>query len=223
MIARAAPATGADFRRKSALKSSSRIWLAPGFGSCPQKFPLKTGCPPSHVINSWAHPARTITGVAVVKRRKFMTIMGATVAAPILPPMALATPSKALLASATTHAQSYPFVSLIGLSRRVGVSPEQAGELMAALSKKGIIGPINGTGTRPLYAMSKVFVPAEGSLIRAAQEQRKRHALKRQRPKTTAKAQSCTIEANGLWAHLRQLCLDHGMALHPRCFIGATA
>jgi len=161
-------------------------------------------------------------GVAVLKRRKFISILGATMAAPALPPVALAQPSQALLASATTHAQSYPFVSLIGLSRRVGVSHEQAGQLMVALSRKGIIGPINGTGTRPLYATSKVFVAPKGTLIRAAQEQRRKQALKRQSLRTTAKSRHYALDATGLWEHLRQLCLGQGMTLHPRCFAGAA-
>lgn len=115
-----------------------------------------------------------------MKRRSFLSFLGAATVAPALPALGAAAPSQAAVSLATAHARRYPYISVIGLSRRIGVSEVEAKGLMHELSRQGILGPLRNSGPRPIFAGSKVFTPAEGSLIKAAQEQRAKHAAQQE-------------------------------------------
>lgn len=162
-----------------------------------------------------------------MKRRNFLSLIGAATVAPALPTVALG-PSPEMMSAATVHAQTYPYVSVMGLSRRVGVSVPEAENLMHAMSRKGIIGPMRINGARPVYAGSQVFVPPHSTAMEAARMQRTKHnAAKKIRADKTraAKAQSAKtrVDISDLMAHLHALCVSRGMTLHPRCLAVAAA
>ena len=165
-----------------------------------------------------------------MKRRNFLSLIGAATVAPALPAAAFR-PTPALMAAATTHAQTYPYVSVMGVSRRIGVSVTEAENLMTALSREGVIGNLrlNG-GARPVYASSKIYVPTHGSAMEAARLQKAKHSAakkvreaKARAAQAQAKAKTMSVDLGDMLAHLRDLCVSQGMVLHPRCFaIGAA-
>ena len=152
-----------------------------------------------------------------MKRRSFLSMFSAAAVAPALPSLAAGAPSRAMMGLATAHARKYPYVSVLGLSHRIGVTPKQAQALLTEMADEGIIHALKVNGTRPIYAGSKVYVAPEGSLIQRAQAQRTKQANARklrQSARHTASKDGFTVDISGLMAHLRALCADRGMTVH---------
>ena len=149
-----------------------------------------------------------------MKRRGFLTLLGAAVAAPALPLAAPSLPSKFKVLAAA-HAKKYPVVTVMGISKRMGVTPEQAEALMNGLVRDGALGPIkSGTGGH-LRASSRVFQRSPASFYSAQPERMARQAEKQRR---LVEEQPVTEAAKGpTWLrHLHQLCVKQGYTLQPR-------
>ena len=94
-----------------------------------------------------------------MKRRSFLRALGATVAAPLLPVAGSAAAySRGTYGLALAHAKKYPFVSVRGMTTRLGVTGAQAEALLAEMSSKGVLGGINASYNGAGLATSKVFV-----------------------------------------------------------------
>jgi len=155
-----------------------------------------------------------------MKRRMFLSMVGATAAAPALAAMPQAALPAKLKAAGLAHAQKYPMVSVLGLHRRMGIPKDQAQQVLTYLIDKGIIGkpgPIFGTGLTS--ATSKVFEPVPHRVEFA------RKALKklstRKADKIDWHKDQNSVSSDWL-THLRVLAASNGFSLSPRA-LGAMA
>jgi hypothetical protein len=154
----------------------------------------------------------------MMQRRKFLGLFGAAVTAPFVPAPAFAaaaqkvTYSPAAVHAAIYYAQSRAVFSVWGLSKAANLNVAQAELLMGDLAKRGVLGPLQGTTYGGRWATSKVLLSDKLALTKA---------------RRLAREKKLTVEANQkrftqpdlskLIAHLRGICLDNGMTLHPRC------
>jgi hypothetical protein len=144
-----------------------------------------------------------------MKRRNFLAMMGAAAATPALPG---GVPSLApkLKALGVAHAKKFPFVSRMGMSKRLKISDDQAQELLGYLNRQGIVGPLNSSATGLSSGPSRTFRPAP---VKTSMAEAQRAKAKAAREKALeAKAQ----RHSDLMAYLRVLCVEHGVELHPR-------
>ena len=138
-----------------------------------------------------------------MKRRSFLSMLGAALVAPALP--AAGAPSRGLAALAAAHARKYPFVSVIGLSRRVGVSVREAETLLLDLSERGLVGTVNSCATGPVSACSRVFRPIPVTIPKLAGTET---ALRRNRAGLTRATETPTafhVDLSAMMAHLRRI------------------
>ena len=158
-----------------------------------------------------------------MKRRGFLQMLGAAVAAPMMPAAGTAMPAN-IGGLAAAHAKTYPFVSATGLSKRLGLSISQAQKVLLDLSNRGLVGEVTVCGTGPAHAASKVFVPCEESLIRLAQARKAARDVRAAKLKKAAREAACQMQVDltALMRHLQGVCVGNGMALQPRA-IAVTA
>lgn len=142
-----------------------------------------------------------------MKRRSFLSLLGAALTAPVIPASAGAS---GLSARAALHARTYPCVSAVGLSRGLGVPMTQAQALLRDLSAKGLVGPVSHAGTGPIYAASEVYRPAVEAAVRSVQVTRAAKAQK------FGWASPATHPPQDWLSYLRCMCESHGYALSPR-------
>jgi len=148
-----------------------------------------------------------------MKRRNFLSLFGAAIAAPFAPLPTLASGSavysKSAMHAAIIHAQSRVSFSVWGLAQTLGVSVTQAEALMTDLAKRGTLGPIQGTTFGGRWANSNILRRETAAAAKAAQQ-----SVKSNLEPNSAKPQP---DLSLLITHLRQLCVKQGMTLHPRC------
>lgn len=154
-----------------------------------------------------------------MKRRRFLSLIGAAGAAPLLPASALTTamPKAAFNTSAwngaVLHAQSTRFLSAFGLSKALNVPAGQAQALMAEMAKRGVIAPFSPLSvTRPgsRWAVSKVVHPAFARMPRARQNAKNKatqNTNNRTAQPGTATHKQPNIDL--MLAHLRKLSFDY--------------
>jgi len=153
-----------------------------------------------------------------MKRRNFLGLFGAAVTAPALS-MAAPAISGNVAARATAHAQKYPFVSALGLSKSLGLSAAQAEHVLLTLSRKGLIGKINSYASGAVHARSCVYQPVDAVVAQMAKAKQAAHAAKAKRmSQAQVDTQGMKSDLSALVAHLRKVCVDNGMTLDPRCF-----
>lgn len=93
-----------------------------------------------------------------MKRRSFLTLIGAAVATPVLPAVApAASYSRLTFGTAVLHARTRAHVSARGLSWCLKVPMAQAEAMMAEMATRGMITPI-GMG-RKMRAVSNILQP----------------------------------------------------------------
>ena len=151
-----------------------------------------------------------------MKRRKFLGMFGAAIAAPMAPLPTMASSSavysRSALHAAIIHARTRVSFSVWGLATTLGVPVAQAEALMIDLAKRGTLGPIQGTTYGGRWATSNIM---HHKTAIAAQQAARRTVSPKSEP-TTQSAKS-EPDLSLLISHLRNICLDHGMTLHPRC------
>lgn len=156
-----------------------------------------------------------------MRRRSFLGMFGAAVAAPALPmAMPVAGVSQASYGLAAAHAQKYPLVSVMGLTKRIGLSPAQAQAVIQKMSAEGVLGAVNPLRPGGAHAVSNVCTNDawRGVLVN--------------QPKPIAKADFKTgssvkpakprkgfgeVDLIDMFAHLHDMCLSRGMTLSPKC------
>ena len=155
-----------------------------------------------------------------MKRRGFLQLLGGALTAPVLPSASLgagsAYPASALHA-AIYHAQTRVTVSAFGLAHVLGLKSTQAQALMADLSARGVIGPVQGAA-RGGWAASNVLVRQAGDAVAAQRlAQGRRPAAVSAPGRDAAPAIWPQPDIRPLLRHLYDLCRAQGRALHPRC------
>jgi hypothetical protein len=146
-----------------------------------------------------------------LKRRSFLAVFGAAIAAPALPMAApthaSAAYSRYMYGLAVFHARTRAYVSARGLK----VSQSQAKAMIAEMTTSRLVKPVGLSGGN-VRAVSNIRKPDAWGLNQAARNQRSvtgkaKHAAKRD------------LSISALMAHVRKICLSHGMTLHPRCAV----
>lgn len=155
-----------------------------------------------------------------MKRRSFLTMLGAAVAAPLTPAIGSAAGySRTTYDLAILHAKKFPLVSVGGLSKRIGIATPQAEAIIKQMSSEGLLGVLNPTRPGTVKASSKIFVNPNAGLAKAY-ERRQTHT-KTVRDET-AHTQS-QPKVSVMFEHLHKLCASNGMTLSPRCLSGVHA
>lgn len=154
-----------------------------------------------------------------IKRRGFLGMLGGAFAAPLLPSASLGAATKAAypasaLHAAIYHAQSRVNFSVFALAKQLRLDMGQAEQLMADMSKRGIVGPLQGSTQAGRWARSKVWTHPMVN----AETARKASKANREPAKTTAEPRTYKEpDLRHMMAHLQNICRSQGMALHPRC------
>ena len=154
-----------------------------------------------------------------MKRRHFLSLVGASAAVPALPALsANALPAK-LKAMGMAHAQKYPMVSALGISRRMKIPREQAQQILSYLFEKGAIGQAGVQGTGITSAASRVFRPVPYQASASS------FSNKPTKPKTVASEKVSTpVEDQTDWlTHLQVVCVKNGFDLSPRALAAVAA
>lgn len=152
-----------------------------------------------------------------MRRRNFLGLLGAAIAAPVLPFAAPTAPavvySRSSYGLAVLHARTRPHVSARGLAHCLKLPKSQASAMMTEMIRNNLISPIKGAVDGSMRATSNILMSDPWGLQKTAAA-RKITADRDVKSKQT-KADG-TIDL--MLAHLRDLCVKQGMTLHPRCF-----
>lgn len=154
-----------------------------------------------------------------MRRRGFIQLLSAAIAAPALP--AVAAPAAATssysrytFGMAVFHARTRAHVSAAGISYRLKVPLAEAEAMIAEMASKGMVTPVL---SKPgaVRATSNILKPGvwdTSEVQKAARARRKLQA------KAKSVEQSSTAAETPAWiAHVRSICVQQGLALHPRC------
>ena len=108
-----------------------------------------------------------------MKRRSFLGLLGAAVAAPVLPASAapVASYNRYIYGLAVFHARTRAHVSARGIAFRLKVSLSEAEAMIAEMSEAGLVRPIAGPGGS-VRAVSNILRPDTWGLDRAARSVR---------------------------------------------------
>ena len=157
-----------------------------------------------------------------MKRRGFLSMLGGAFAAPLLPSVSFAAATKAAypasaLHAAIYHAQQRVNFSVFLLAKQLRLDLGQAEALMADMSKRGILGPMQGSTQAGRWARSKVWTHP---MANAAAARDAAHS-KRAADQTSAKdpCRYTEPDLSQFMAHLYDICRTQGMTLHPRCAV----
>ena len=136
-----------------------------------------------------------------MKRRGFLQLIGAGIAAPLMPSASFgAAPQH--LGAAIAHARARVSISAWGLSQSLGVTMAQADGLMAEMVQRGAIAQIQGGGGR--WALSRVYTtPLPAHIQRPEAPSGKdgqTHTAQTTEPN----------DSDPLLAHLHQMCRANG-------------
>jgi len=147
-----------------------------------------------------------------MKRRGFLQLLGAAAATPLMPGAALAKAAgynRYQYGLAVFHARTRAHISARGIAHRLKVSVPQAEAMIGEMVDKGLVKPVFGGPN--VRAVSNILKPDAWGLETHARKQRSAA----RRAKRLAKAPAHDIA--DMITHLRQICVDYGMTLHPRC------
>jgi len=148
-----------------------------------------------------------------VKRRGFLTMLGAATLAPALPAVsapAAATYNRYMYGLAVFHARTRAHVSAAGIAYRLKVTTAQAEAMMVEMTAKGMITPVAGK-PGAMRATSNILKGGVWDTAEVKKAAQKRETLQGE----PAEVQTAPKD----WiAHLQQICRDQGMSLSERCF-----
>ena len=154
-----------------------------------------------------------------MKRRGFLQMIGAATLAPALPALSApaataATYNRYTYGLAVFHARTRAHVSAAGIAYRLKVTTAQAEAMIAEMASKGMVTPIMGKpGT--VRATSNILKGGIWDTAQVKQAAQNREALQSNKEEASQPDQRAL--APDWIAHLRQLCVDQGYTLHPRC------
>ncbi len=159
-----------------------------------------------------------------IRRRGFLGMLGAAIAAPMVPVAAPSSVgfSRASYGLAMAHAQKYPLVSVRGLVNRLGLSAPEAKAIITRMSSEGVLGTIAPTRPGTVFAASKVYSGQTVTTAATAATRAKRPVMKRSKsvtkdiriPQTKpVKRLGYDVDLSAMMAHLRDLCTARDMAV----------
>lgn len=159
-----------------------------------------------------------------LRRRNFLGLFGAVIAAPLIPVAAPAAGfSQSAYGLAIAHAQKYPLVSVRGLVARLGTSKTQANAVIRQMSAEGLLGALNPTRPGTVHAASKIYTNPvwSGASAKLAKSRMKAKPKSGSSSSSTqAKARYADVDLSDMLAHLRGLCVSNRMTLSPLCTQG---
>lgn len=145
-----------------------------------------------------------------MKRRGFLQMISAAAVTPLIPSVAPAatavTYNRYTYGLAVFHARTRAHVSARGIAHCLKVTQPQAEAMIAEMAQNGLVKPVFGGPN--VRAVSNILRPDTWGLEKSA-----RQARAKRRQERTMKA----AEQDTLLGHLRQMCVDYGMTLSPRC------
>jgi hypothetical protein len=157
-----------------------------------------------------------------MKRRNFLGMLGAAIAAPMMPMATSAAGySRTTYELAIAHAKKYPLVSVSGMSKRIGISTPEANAIINKMSSEGMLGVINPTRPGTVRASSKIFVNNVYPIRPTSEARAQEPAPKSEPHRIRAASQDTNANIDLMLAHLRGLCVQRGMTLSARCYTGA--
>ncbi|MEO9864875.1 MAG: hypothetical protein ABJO29_03210 [Yoonia sp.] len=151
-----------------------------------------------------------------MKRRGFLTMFGAAIAAPALP-MAAPAPAAAVYSRymyglAVFHARTRAHVSARGLALGLKVSTTQAEAMIAEMTANGLVKSVGFSGGN-VRAVSNILKPDAWGLDKAARTARSTA----RKAKQAARAMELESDLSPLTVHLHQICRKAGYAVHGLC------
>lgn len=156
-----------------------------------------------------------------MKRRGFLSMLGAVIAAPELPMAATAGQSGTAYAAAVAHAQKFPVISVSGLAKRGGLSMSQAEALIKELASQDLVKLVGPSRTGSVRAASKILINDPWGLGRTSKP---KHASAQtdtnDHRRQASGSDDMRVDLDPLLVHLRQMCVDYGMTLSPRAAEG---
>lgn len=155
-----------------------------------------------------------------MRRRGFLTLLGAALTAPALPAVAGSGAPAGVRAAVAAHVRKYPVITVLGISKRVGVPVDQAAELLEGLSRDGLVGPIRPGPAGPLRASSTVYQPSPA--IAQAAEARRQAGLRR-RAQQALRRMGQGAGAGDWLTYLQAMCRQQGYALSRRALAQVSA
>ena len=155
-----------------------------------------------------------------IKRRGFLAMLGGAFAAPLMPSVSLGAATKAAypasaLHAAIYHAQTRVNFSVFALAQQLGLQLGQAEAVMTEMTKRGILGPLQGTTQSGRWASSRVLRRpfADGVAARKLADARRAKVDQEQADASDARG----ANLRPFLTHLYDLCRAQGRVLHPRC------
>lgn len=152
-----------------------------------------------------------------MKRRKFLSLIGAATAAPLVPSLGAASSgalySRTAFSRAVMHARLRPHVSARGIAYRLKLSVPQAEAIVAEMASKGMIHPITRGGGVHVRAISAIVKPQTWGTGSAAHNA---HSNAKTTKRAAAPRHQRPAAASPLMRHLHKLCRDQGLRIHPR-------
>lgn len=162
-----------------------------------------------------------------MRRRGFLRMLGAAIAAPAMPLTASAGGySRSAFKVALAHAQRFPVVSVAGLAKRGGLSIDQAEAMIRELARQDMVRLVGPSVSGKPRAASKILVNDPWGIARTSQDRAAARMERQPQQEDADLNASETVENDEkphahtpLWiAHLHELCRSQGMPLSPRCF-----
>lgn len=154
-----------------------------------------------------------------MKRRRFLSLIGAAATAPLAPALPQAAPlySRTMFSRAVMHARLRPHVSARGIAYRLKVSTTQAEGMIAEMATKGMVKPVLNGGGVHVRAISSIVKPQLYGVPEAARRTQMSQAAKAQ-ARLTGDAGPTGVNLSAMLTHLRGICRDAGHTIHPRAW-----
>lgn len=147
-----------------------------------------------------------------MKRRGFLSLLGAAVTAPALP-MAAPRFTASMHALAVRHVGQYPIITVLGISNRTGIPMDQAEELLVQLSREGLVGPVAPGPAGPMRAVSTTYKPSAASLHASNYD---RVRMEKQIKRARLNRKRLRVNTKDWLQHLHGICRENDIALQPR-------
>ena len=156
-----------------------------------------------------------------LRRRKFLGLVGAAAAAPLMPVAAPAAGaySRASYMAAIAHAQKYPMVSIGGMVRWLGVNADQAEAILGDMDRAGLVSLRAKPSMRNgVHASSKILKGEHWGVVRTPVSQPAKPAKADKNGQAhCADTDTDPTQIDPLMLHLYTVCVSQGHRLAPRC------